>query len=1057
MKFINRAWLAAALFAVMPAFFQYAAALNAYPETIIDEFDDLRAGNNNLIYVTGKWWDGTVPAVYTDTASPEKYGGDATRIFLNDNPGPTELIYKLDAGIYSFRITTFEVERDYPARYDLAAEASSDGESYTEIKLTAKPGGDAVYDGNFRLFTYSGRMYGDNLKYFKLILKRGTEEGGSWTPKISKIEFNPLKPQKNTAGKPYTEFYSGNGRIYALTENSTVTAKIYLNGQEAYFAAVAAYRRNSLLECHVMSVPPSDEYSARNCSLPPVTVQSDGEVKVFLWKSGGMTPVCGATVLDGGGIRLSEPESGIFTDDYENDGKISYIRGNTAFKDDYPFAYGGNGTRIVNLTPDDTFDVVYSLPSDIDAFGLLYNMPQNMPGETEIFMSRDGEAFYPFYTEPVKVNRKSEFPMYVLENYGVHEGFRFLKIRAGGGASLSLLKIWYGGENSFGAAPLSREAGYDLKTDSVTVPGGAKVLEDFDNRSHPYIIASETEFERIRSIISDEPYSRWYAAIKSYCDTLLTVPAVPFHAVDGDSDMGQFLDGVREIKKRIENLAFMWNISGDCEYAERCLTEINNACAYPTFYPAHALNLGEAGAALAIGYDWMYSYLSENGGNAEADMIARRIKELILDETIGQLRAGSGFAAATNNWNPVCVGGAGVAALSLMDSYPELASETVGLAVKRIVPGFEPLAPLGVHPEGPAYWGYGNSYAVYFMASLTTAMGTDYGLSDLAGFDTTGDFRLYLTGPSGLTFNFSDGGPEYQQAPMMYWLARRYNRPDYAWHEYSRADASPYPLIWYDGNKESPAVTPARYLPGTEDFAVMRGEWGNPNTLYAALKGGDNQSSHGDLDIGTFVLDAGGVRWADDLFMEDYTSPGYWDFGPGALRWTYYRKRAEGHNTVVINPTAAPGQNVYAVDNITNFKLTEGGASAALDMSRAYAAHANYVLRTMETFDNFGKMRLTDIIECKAPSDVWWYMHTRADIRLCDGSKTAILTQWKGLDKKTLQVELKSPQNAVFSRSPQSSVFASPLSAVNTGEKLTIHIEDAETVNIEVEFIHGGV
>ena len=39
--------------------------------------------------------------------------------------------------------------------------------------------------------------------------------------------------------------------------------------------------------------------------------------------------------------------------------------------------------------------------------------------------------------------------------------------------------------------------------------------------------------------------------------------------------------------------------------------------------------------------------------------------------------------------------------------------------------------------------------------------------------------------------------------------------------------------------------------------AVFRA-WTDPEALYLAFKGGNNQANHGHMDIGSFVLDAGG-------------------------------------------------------------------------------------------------------------------------------------------------------------------------------------------------------
>jgi len=92
-------------------------------------------------------------------------------------------------------------------------------------------------------------------------------------------------------------------------------------------------------------------------------------------------------------------------------------------------------------------------------------------------------------------------------------------------------------------------------------------------------------------------------------------------------------------------------------------------------------------------------------------------------------------------------------------------------------------APDGAWAEGPGYWNYATRYTVYLLAGLETALGTDFGLSRQPGFSVTGDFRLHVVGPTKQVFNFADGGSGAGIAAHMFWLASRFDKPLYAWHE----------------------------------------------------------------------------------------------------------------------------------------------------------------------------------------------------------------------------------------------------------------------------------
>ena len=122
-------------------------------------------------------------------------------------------------------------------------------------------------------------------------------------------------------------------------------------------------------------------------------------------------------------------------------------------------------------------------------------------------------------------------------------------------------------------------------------------------------------------------------------------------------------------------------------------------------------------------------------------------------------------------------------ALALAEVEPALAGEILEAALKSLQLAMAEFAPDGAWKEGPGYWNYATSYNVLLLAALDTALGTDLGLSQINGFGQTGLFPIYLTGPLGRTFNYADGGDQAIRAPQMFWLARRFDQPMYAWFE----------------------------------------------------------------------------------------------------------------------------------------------------------------------------------------------------------------------------------------------------------------------------------
>ena len=174
-------------------------------------------------------------------------------------------------------------------------------------------------------------------------------------------------------------------------------------------------------------------------------------------------------------------------------------------------------------------------------------------------------------------------------------------------------------------------------------------------------------------------------------------------------------------------------------------------------------------------------------------------------------------------------------------------------------------APDGGWNEGPGYWHYATRYTVYFLSALETALGKDFGLSDSPGFSRAGHFRVYFTSPMGKIFNFADASGRLADAHEMFWLAKRFNEPVYAWHqlEYLKKPTA-LDLIWYQDGTNNPrkgAWPLDAYFTGI-DVVFLRSAWDDPNATFIGFKGGDNKANHSHLDLGSFVMDAEGVRWA---------------------------------------------------------------------------------------------------------------------------------------------------------------------------------------------------
>lgn len=315
-------------------------------------------------------------------------------------------------------------------------------------------------------------------------------------------------------------------------------------------------------------------------------------------------------------------------------------------------------------------------------------------------------------------------------------------------------------------------------------------------------------------------------------------------------------------------------------------------------------------------------------------------------------------------------------------------------------------APDGGWAEGPGYWHYATRYNVYFLAALESALGTDFGLSSMEGFSKAGDFRVYFGGPSHQTFNYADAHGGIGTAAEMFWLARKFSQPVYAWDELQQlkqGKPDALDLVWYQQNAKSPfeAAWPLDKVFRGVEVAFLRSSWEDPGAIFVGVKGGDNKANHGHLDLGTFVLDAHGQRWAEDLGSDNYNLPQYFS---KARRWTYYRLRTESHNTVLID---GENQNTSAKAKIVSHSFAPNRSEVRIDLSQAYPDRIKRFERTIALLDR-KQVAITDEIQAARPVEALWGMVTTADVTV-KGNRAELR---KG--GAALTAEIVSPAGAVF-------------------------------------------
>lgn len=549
----------------------------------------------------------------------------------------------------------------------------------------------------------------------------------------------------------------------------------------------------------------------------------------------------------------------------------------------------------------------------------------------------------------------------------------------------------------------------------------------------PRLIAPAYKWQALPDLIRADPYMQfWNETIIANATVYYDAPPIPYF-MDGDSGI---LDNAREFKMRVKAFSYTYRVTGNTRWVDRAYREVQHVVS-PEFgpnndtkwNPTHFLDTAEFAAGFAIAYDWLHDVLTdEQKAFIRDNVITYGLNHGLAAYNDPTVPFGWWRNNITGNWNCVCNGGLTLASLAILgEDTTTVSRELLALTVDNAKANCaRAVTDDGSWLESPNYWYFGTTGHAEMSSALLTATGSHFGLLDInPNFVNTGVFHMYVYGPTSL-FDYGDHGPNKfsTTANSMLLYGDQLNRPEFILHQRDRHDApEPWSMFWYN-----PAVQGAFWngldldhffeSPGVQ-WASMRSSWTDDDALFLAIKAGRNlgHQTHNDLDVGDFVIDALGTRWAGELGSGDYRSFQYFQSElQDAERWKYYRTATMGQNTLLIGnanqnvesqPTVKHDSSKTAQGSSTVFTVPDGSTAFwTTDMTSAYF-NADSVKRGGRMLNNRRQILIQD--EVTASQDIHWRMHTNATVTL-DGT-TANLE----LDGEKMQVTiLNPPQGAAF-------------------------------------------
>lgn len=568
-------------------------------------------------------------------------------------------------------------------------------------------------------------------------------------------------------------------------------------------------------------------------------------------------------------------------------------------------------------------------------------------------------------------------------------------------------------------------------------------------RERPRLHLTAERLAAIRTLVREEPVAaKVYAAIEKSARHSLKMPPRQYEKSDGR----RLLPVSRDVLRRVTDWGFMYHMTGDTAWADRAWAELAAAAGFPDWNPAHFLDTAEMTYAFAIGYDWFYDRWTPD----QRARLRRAIQEMGLGPAMTSYEPKPRrWATVHNNWNQVCNGGIALGALAIAEDEPQRAAKIVRAACASIPLAIGVYRPDGAGTEGVTYWAYATQYNTALLDGLETALGTCLGLDQVDGYKQSADFQLYFSGARHESFDFGDCGRSLLSAPQHFWFGRHYDTPRHSWFRYAILRAHPdrgrvADLLWFDPRAKD--FDPREFALDKHfrraEVAVMRSAWGDPDALVLGIEGAPpDDFSHRHLDSGSFILEAAGVRWIVDCGTERET---YLAHRHSHDRWDFYRTRAEGHNTLVLNPGPGPDQAPKTPAPITRFESRPDRCEAEMDLSKAYAAAARRVTRTFAMIDR-KRVTIRDRIEGARAADLWWFLHTQARVELAPDGRRATLRQ----EGKQFEVVLQEPKGARFEVRAAEALPSSPRVTQQADNskirKLAIHLTAVNDATIAVE------
>lgn len=610
---------------------------------------------------------------------------------------------------------------------------------------------------------------------------------------------------------------------------------------------------------------------------------------------------------------------------------------------------------------------------------------------------------------------------------------------------------------------------------------------NWNNAAYPRLFGNLQEITKIKNL-----YQSGDVLVKNSVDRLIgeantaLTKAIPGWGLDAANLR---VSSVHTISKEfVPQLAVAYLITDDVKYARRlwdvALALMNfqdwGVATTAPFRDRHFLDTGIGAYNAAMIYDALSDWMTTEQKDSLYAMTRKFVLVPAQAQYNGTASRSWNWMGSNNNWNGICNGGVISACLTMFEHDKTFLSDVASRAINFLPNYINAFEPDGQSEEGLMYWSYGLMYTVTAFDIMQRTLGTTFGYSGTNGMRKTGYFPVYTSGPVA-TINVGDDGVRSNRTNSILWFSKHLQDPNLAKLSYDLFMENGAWMPWFDLFHYNPTLVQQgseitlgtdNYIRGIDLYSFVE-RWKDRNALYLAVHAGNNKANHGHLDAGSFYIQGLGEYWAyGNLGSDSYTNAGYFDFGdkanndctptyngsnyaPSASQsWHFYRKRAEGKNAVVFNPDYRADQDPSQEAVYKGFiNSSEKIGSGAINLNMVYNRDVNSYSRGYSLDRDRKVITINDNISARSNKNIWWNMHTRANITLSADKRTAVLTQ----NGKSMKVILRSPINGQFQVASatylEGRTFPLTTNSSNSNyKKLAVNLKDTKDVTIRVEF-----